>query len=109
MTTATDLDPPGALQPLALEPGQIHLRLSEQEVVVRKNGLEFLSTQPVPLWAEVSVDVRSPRFERPLRGNGVVVDCTGNQHTGYTVSVLFLDPSLPSPKHRSGLALAAAI
>lgn len=104
----TTLAPPDELSADSAETNHFHLRLSENEVVVRKNGLEFLSTRPVPLWAEVSVDLRAPRFERPLCGRGVVVDCTGRPETGYTVSVLFLDLPPASEHHLRDLALAAA-
>jgi hypothetical protein len=104
----TTLDSPDGFPSLAVEAGQIHLRLSENEVVIRKHGVEFLSTRPVPLWAEVTVDLRSPLSERPLRANGVVVDCTGSPHTGYTISVLFLDLPLESRDHLHELALASA-
>jgi hypothetical protein len=77
-------------------------------VVIRKNGVEFLSTRPVPLWAEVKLDLHSPLSDRPLCGNGVVVDCTGSRHTGYTISVLFLDLPHHSRQHLKELAVASA-
>jgi len=106
--TTSKLAPPNAFQPPSAEPGQIHLHLSEHEVVIRKNGVEFLSTRPVPLWAEVTVDLRPPSSQQPLRGNGVVVDCTGNPRTGYAISVLFLDLPLASGHHLHDLAVASA-
>lgn len=84
------------------------LVLSESEVVVRRNGLEFLSRQPLPLWSEVGVDLRSPGAAQPLRGNGVVVDCAGSRHSGYVISLLLLDLSAQAQQHLERLARATA-
>ncbi len=65
--------------------------LPTHEVAVRRNGIEFLSEQPIPQWKEVTVELQSPCDQQTLRGTGVVVDCTGNRHTGYVVSLMFLD------------------
>lgn len=86
----------------------VHLRLSATEVVVRKNGLEFLSSQPLPLWAEVTVDVRSGAADRPLAGTGVVVDCAGNHQSGYVISLLLLDLSAQGQQHLEQLVRASA-
>lgn len=94
--------------PPASRRGHIHLRLSENEVLIRRSGLEFLSVKPVPLWAEVTVDLRSPQASRPLRAEGVVVDCTGSRHSGYTISVLFLALPAQSEHHLRELAVACA-
>lgn len=102
------IDTLNAFQPVTVASGQTRLLLSEQEVVIRKSGLEFLSLRPLPLWAEVTVDLQSPLARRPLRGNGVVVDCTGDRHTGYTISVLLLGLSAQSQQHLQDLALASA-
>ncbi|MBE7500270.1 MAG: hypothetical protein HS113_08175 [Verrucomicrobiales bacterium] len=102
------IDTLNAFQPVTVASGQTRLLLSEQEVVIRKSGLEFLSLRPLPLWAEVTVDLQSPLARRPLRGSGVVVDCTGDRHTGYTISVLLLGLSAQSQQHLQELALASA-
>ena len=85
-----------------------HLLLSAHEVVARKNGLEFLSNRPLPLWAEVTVDVRSGATDHPLTGTGVVVDCAGTQHSGYVVSLLLLDLSSQGQQHLEQLVRASA-
>jgi hypothetical protein len=59
-------------------------------VAIRKNGIEFLSQQAIPQWKEVTVELQSPVDHHPLEATGVVVDCTGNRHTGYVVSLIFL-------------------
>ncbi|MCZ7638324.1 MAG: hypothetical protein M5U12_21145 [Verrucomicrobia bacterium] len=102
------IDTLNAFQPVTVASGHTRLLLSEQEVVIRKNGLEFLSLRPLPLWAEVTVDLQSPQARRPLRGNGVVVDCTGDRHSGYTISVLLLGLSAQSQQHLHELARASA-
>ena len=37
-------------------------------------------------------------------GNGVVVDCTGNRHSGYVVSVLFLNLARQAQERLTSLA-----
>jgi hypothetical protein len=106
--TTSKFDPDHPFEAFALETNRTRLLLSAHEVVIRKSGLEFLSPQPLPMWTEVSITLRSPSSERPLRGNGVVVDCTGSRHTGYTVSLLLLDLSPQSQQHLRELALASA-
>lgn len=106
--TTTKLGSASSVPTLAVEAGQIQLRLADHEVVVRKNGVEFLSTKPMPLWTEVTVNLESALANDSLRANGVVVDCTGNRHTGYTISVLFLELPLDSREHLRDLALASA-
>ena len=89
------------------DPVPTHLLLSASEVVARKNGLEFLSNRPLPLWAEVTVDVRSSATEQPLSGTGVVVDCAGTRHSGYVISLLLLDLSSQGQQHLEQLVRAS--
>ncbi len=82
------------------------LVLSESQVVIRSNGLEFLSPRPLSLWAEVSVDLQTPAAAQPVSGRGVVVDCAGTRSSGYVVSLLFLNFSEPGRQHLQRLARA---
>lgn len=75
------------------------LVLSQSELVFRNNGLEFLSERPLALWSEVQVAIHSPSAAEPVRGSGVVVDCSGSRHTGYVIALLLLD--LPATARRS--------
>ena len=80
-------------------------RVQLNQVAVRKNGLEVLSTSPIPVWTELTVDLRcSGPAGRPLRGTGVVVDCTGNRHTGYVVSLMFMNLSRHAQERLTELA-----
>lgn len=80
------------------------LRLQADQVAFRHNGIEFLSPAAIPLWTEVNVDLRSPQESRPVRGSGVVVDCAGNRHTGYVVSLVFMSLTRQSQERLSQLA-----
>ena len=73
-------------------------------MVFRKNGIEFLAPQSMPEWTEVTVDLTSPMDGKPVRGTGVVVDCTGNRHAGYVVSLVFMSLTKQSQARLSELA-----
>lgn len=108
--TTSKLDTADPFAAGAGDPVSAHspLVLSESEVVVRRNGLEFLSRQPLPLWSEVCVDLHPPGAAQPLRGNGVVVDCAGSHHSGYVISLLLLDLSAQAQQHLERLVRATA-
>jgi len=74
-------------------------------VAIRKNGIAFLSRSPLSLWTEVTVDLRSPLEARPVRGSGVVVDCSGNQRTGYVVSLMLTNLTRQAQERLSQLAI----
>ena len=65
------------------------LTLPSNGVRFRKNGIEFQTGTPLPQWSEMTVDLESARGGKKLRCTGVVVACTGNRHSGYSVSLLF--------------------
>lgn len=78
----------GSYQPVTVEAQQTQLELSADCVAVRKNGIEFRSPEPFTPWTEMTVALSSPR-EGKLHCTGVVVNCSGNRHLGYRVSMLF--------------------
>lgn len=78
----------GTFQPLTLEARQTRLELSLDSVAVRKNGIEFRSPTPFAPWTEMTVALAAPRGGT-LHCTGVVVNCSGNRHLGYRVSMLF--------------------
>ncbi|MCP5521060.1 MAG: hypothetical protein H7A46_05885 [Verrucomicrobiales bacterium] len=88
--TTSKLDKSGVLGPAPTGSNETRLVLPADRVAFRSNGIEFLSSRPVDQWKEVTVELLSPVDNRPLQGTGVVVDCTGNRHTGYVVSLMFL-------------------
>jgi len=75
-------------QPVTLEARQTRLELSTDTVSVHKNGIEFRSPTPFAPWTEMTVALSCPR-EGKLHCTGVVVNCSGNKHLGYRVSMLF--------------------
>ncbi|MBM3882381.1 MAG: hypothetical protein FJ387_22105 [Verrucomicrobia bacterium] len=99
------VDRSGVFEPVTVEAHKTRLLLSAKEVVVRPNGLEFLSPHPIALWTEVTVDLRSPVDARPVRGGGVVVDCTGNRHAGYVVSLVLMNLTRQSQERLRELAV----
>ena len=75
-------------QPVTLEARQTRLELSTDTVSVHKSGIEFRSPTPFNPWTEMTVSLLSPRGGK-LHCTGVVVNCSGNKHLGYRVSMLF--------------------
>lgn len=78
-----------AEQPVTVNSRQISLSLSPDAVVIHKNGIEFRSTTAFPNWVEMTVSLVSPTDQTPINCTGVVVDCVGNKHEGYHVSMVF--------------------
>jgi hypothetical protein len=78
----------GSFQPVTLEARQTRLELSSDCVAVHKNGIEFRSPTPFAPWVEMTVALSSPRGGK-LHCTGVVVNCSGNKHLGYRISMLF--------------------
>jgi hypothetical protein len=101
-------DSSGAFHPVRVQAQGQELVLPAGQVVVRKNGIEFLSAKPIPEWKEVVIDLRAPGTGARIQGTGVVVDCTGNRHTGYVVSVMFMDLTQESRQQLGLLARASA-
>lgn len=104
--TTSKLDTTGVFESVPLGTRRTRLLLAEDEVVIRKNGLEFLSPAALPLWAEVRVDLHSTVTDRPLEGVGVVVDCAGNHHTGYVISLFLMDLTPQAQRRLRQLAVA---
>ena len=75
-------------QSVTLEGRQASLELSTDSVAVHKSGIEFRSPIPFTPWTEMTVALSSPRKGK-LHCTGVVVNCSGNKHLGYRVSMLF--------------------
>jgi len=91
-------------QHVTVEARQTHLSLSPDAVVIRPNGIEFRSTAPFAPWTEMTVTLVSPRDNGKIRCNGVVVECRGDRHAGYTVSMLFTRLSPQSQARLNTLA-----
>lgn len=67
---------------------QACLTLRRESVFIHKNGIEFHSPAPFPVWREMTVALQTPGNGQ-IHCTGVVVKCTGNRHAGYHVSMVF--------------------
>jgi len=88
---------------LTVEGLEASLTLTPESVVIHKSGIEFRSPRPFSSWTEMTVTLQSPESGR-VSCSGVVVDCTGNKHMGYRVSMVFTGMT---PKAESRLAAMA--
>jgi len=78
----------GPLEPVTFQARQTRLDLPAHMVAIHKNGIEFRSPVPFSSWTEMTVSLSSSR-EGHLHCSGVVVNCSGNKHSGYRISMLF--------------------
>lgn len=72
---------------------EMEFSLPIHSVQVRKNGISFLSAKAVPLWSELTLDLQSAPQNEKIHCRGTVVDCSGNKHAGYVVSITFMGVS----------------
>ncbi len=85
---------------------EVRLTLSSQAIKFRSNGIEFLSSKPVPVWSEMTIDIQSPDSKKKVRGSGVVVACDGSRQSGYVVSFIFMNLSRQAQERLGALSLA---
>lgn len=76
-------------QHVTVEARQARLTLSPDACVIHKNGIEFRSEVGFARWVEMTVSLESPHDGGKVHCTGVVVECTGNKHAGYHVSMVF--------------------
>ena len=67
------------------------LELAADTTRICKNGIEFRSETPIAAWTEMTVALRDPADGQDVRATGVVVECRGDRHQGYTVSMVFME------------------
>ncbi len=79
------------------------LDLAADEVYFRKNGIEFRTHNSIPVWTEMTVELRTQRGEH-VACTGVVVACSGNRHTGYLIAMVFTDMSPAHQRQMNDLA-----
>jgi hypothetical protein len=91
--STSKLDTSGVFQPIKLHSQRIQITLPTQAARISKNGIEFLSAAPVPTWTEMSVELSSPTGAPKVHCNGIVVSCNGNRHSGFMVSMVFMNLS----------------
>ena len=87
--SARKIDTSVLLQPVSIQAHTTRLDLPANAVRIRKNGIEFRSESPIPVWTEMTVAMQTPTDSRKVNFTGVVVACSGNRHAGYAVSLLF--------------------
>jgi len=86
---------------------QAHLSLAPDAVVIRKNGIEFLSPTSFPTWTEMTLELHSPLDGGKINCAGVVIACAGNRHTGYHVSLVFTSLSRQAEARLTSMAHSA--
>jgi len=95
-----------SFQPVTLEARQTRLELSTDSVAVHKSGIEFRSPTPFAEWTEMTVTLSSPQ-QGKVHCTGVVVNCSGNKHMGYRVSMLFTSLTKQAQAQLSVMAQSA--
>lgn len=88
------------------EPVPSSLSLPAGAITIRKNGIEFVSRQPMAPWTEVTLAIESSIENRRVNCRAVVVACEGNRHAGYQVSLLFLGLTPQTQRRLESLALS---
>ena len=81
------------LQPITVQSEGTRLDLSASALTFRKNGIEFRTDAPIPSWTEMTVSLQTPGDAKRFNCTGVVVACNGSRHTGYQVSMVFINLS----------------
>ncbi len=102
--STSKLDTSGVFQPFKVQAPQTRLTLPLSAIQFRRNGIEFQSQQALASWKEMAVDLQSPADGKKIHCTGVVVACHGNRHTGYSVSMLFMNLSRQSQERLERLA-----
>lgn len=88
--SARKIENEGSLgQPVTVEARQTRLTLAPEAVSLHKGGIEFHSEAPFAPWVEMTVTLHSPNDGARVNCTGVVVDCQGNKHFGYYISMVF--------------------
>jgi hypothetical protein len=104
--STTKLDTSGVFQPLLFQTATRKLMLPPHAVRIRRSGIEFLSPEPFSAWAEMTITLQPPSRGKAVRCTGVVIECNGNRHTGYAVSIAFMNLSPESEEQLSLLAFS---
>lgn len=106
--STSKLDRSGVFQPIIIQTPKAKFKLLPNAVRIRKNGIEFLSPASMPIWTEMTVTLHSPGDTQRVECTGVVVESNGNRHSGYVVSVFFLNLSPRSEEQLHLLAYSQA-
>src|SRR5437773_5861204 len=96
----------GLFQPVTVQAQATRLSLSAGDIRIRKNGIEFRSSNSIPAWTEMTVELETPDEPKKLHCTGVVVACTGNRHAGFLVSLVFTHLSRQTQARLNSLAFS---
>jgi len=104
--SARKIDAGGSLNhhEVTVEARQTRLSLSQNSVILHKNGIEFRSPTSFNEWSEMTVALLSPRDGSRISCHGVIVGCAGNKHTGYHISMVFTGLSSETEKQLGTMA-----
>ena len=105
--SASKLNNSDIFQPLGEAAPKTLLQLSAGSFRIRKNGIEFKTTSAIPAWTEMTVELQAATSVKKLNCTGVVVACSGNRHSGYTVSMLFTGLTRQAQTRLDSLASAS--
>lgn len=105
--SASKLGKSDPFKPVTVKSQAVRLDLAANAVRIRKNGIEFQSHAAIPMWTEMTVALETPFESKQFEANGVVVACNGNRHSGFTVSMLFTNLSLPEKARLQLLAFSS--
>ena len=94
------------LQALSIQSQTTRLDLPAREVRIHRNGIEFRTADPIPVWTEMTVALELPEEAKKLQCTGVIVACTGNRHLGYTISMVFTSVSPHAQERLKALAFS---
>jgi len=78
----------GSVQQVTVHARETQLQLSPDAVIFHKSGIEFRSSVPFSVWAEMTLTLHSPGEGGRIHSNGVIISCSGNRHSGYHVSLV---------------------
>jgi hypothetical protein len=102
--SARTISHPNAAANVTVNSRQVGLTLSPDAVSIHKGGIEFRSQKAFPHWTEMTVSLRSPGDDTTINCTGVVVDCIGNKHEGYHVSMVFTSLSKQAEARLNSMA-----
>jgi hypothetical protein len=102
--SARKLSNSSVFQPTTIYVEQARCTQEGELVRIHPSGIEFHVPEPLTVWREMSVALQPPNGGRKMRCTGVVVACQGNRHSGYLVSLLFLNLSKHSQEQLRLLA-----
>jgi hypothetical protein len=105
--SARTIQKSASVQAFTVQAGSKVLPLPAGFFRIRKNGIEFQSSTPIPEWTEMTVELETSATGKKVRCTGVVVACAGNRHSGYQVAMVFTDLTKQSQAHLSELVVAS--